>query len=168
MAKWIKTNFPGIRYREHPTRKNGVRRDQYFTIRYKLAGKDREEGLGWASENWTAAKAYERLKELKENRKAGEGPQTLAEKRDLEDKRKEAEKTEQELAEKESVTFGQYFEKVYFPTFETGRKKTLTIAEIKAEPDPGLRILMKVQYIIEHGSAEDKKRAEDVLRAATA
>ena len=64
MAKWIKTNFPGVRYREHPTRKHGKRRDQYFTIRYKLAGKDREEGLGWASENWTAAKAYDRLKEL--------------------------------------------------------------------------------------------------------
>jgi len=88
MAKWIKTNFPGVRYREHDTRKNGVKRDQYFTIRYKLAGKDREEGLGWASENWTAAKAYDRLKELKENKKAGEGPQTLAEKREIEDKRK--------------------------------------------------------------------------------
>ena len=126
MAKWIKTNFPGVRYREHPTRKNGVRRDQYFTIRYKLAGKDKEEGLGWASEDWSAAKAYDRLKELKENRKAGEGPQTLAEKREIEGKRKEADKQAQQLAEKESVTFGQYFEKVYFPTFEIGRKKGTT------------------------------------------
>ena len=126
MAKWIKTNFPGIRYREHETRKNGVRRDQYFTIRYKLAGKDREEGLGWASENWTAAKAYDRLKELKENKKAGEGPQTLAEKREIEKQRKEADKEAQQLAEKESGTFGQYFEKVYFPTFEIGRKKDTT------------------------------------------
>jgi integrase len=91
-----------------------------------LAGKDREEGLGWASENWTAAKAYDRLKELKENRKAGEGPQTLAEKREIEDKRKEADKKAQQLAEKESVTFGQYFEKVYFPTFQIGRKKDTT------------------------------------------
>ena len=65
-AKWIKTNFPGVRFREHPTRKTGVKRDQYFTIRYKLAGKDKEEGLGWASQNWTATKAYDRLKELKE------------------------------------------------------------------------------------------------------
>jgi len=126
MAKWIKTNFPGVRYREHETRKNGVKRDQYFTIRYKLVGKDREEGLGWASENWTAAKAYDRLKELKENRKAGKGPQTLAEKREVEDKRKEADKEAQDLADKESVTFGQYFEKVYFPTFEIGRKKDTT------------------------------------------
>jgi len=126
MAKWIKTNFPGVRCREHPMRKNGIKCDRYFTIRYKLKGKDREEGLGWASENWTAAKAYDRLKELKENRKAGEGPQTLAEKREIEDKRKEADKEAQQLAEKESVTFGQYFEKVYFPTFEIGRKKDTT------------------------------------------
>ena len=68
-AKWIKTSFPGVRYREHEKRKSGVRRDQYFTIRYKLAGKDREEGLGWASEGWSAKKAYARLSELKENLK---------------------------------------------------------------------------------------------------
>ncbi len=52
----------------------------------------KEEGLGWASQGWTAAKAYDRLRELKENRKIGNGPQTLAEKRELEKKRKEAEK----------------------------------------------------------------------------
>ena len=40
--------------------------------------------------------------------------------------RKEADKQAQELAEKESVTFGHYFEKVYFPTFEIGRKKDTT------------------------------------------
>lgn len=130
-AKWIKTNFPGVRYREHPTRKNGVRRDQYFTIRYKLAGKDREEGLGWASENWTAAKAYERLKELKENRKSGEGPQTLAEKRKIEDKRKEADKQAQELAEKENITFGDFMTKTYLPQSQRDKKeKTYAIEEM--------------------------------------
>jgi len=41
--KWIK--FHGVRYRKHPTRKHGVKMDQYFTIRYKLNGKDKEEGL---------------------------------------------------------------------------------------------------------------------------
>lgn len=125
-TKWIKTNFPGVRYRKHPTRKNGVNLDQYFTIRYKLNGKDKEEGLGWASENWTAAKSYDRLKELKENKKAGEGPQTMAEKRTIEQARKDAEKTAQELAEKENITFGYYFEKVYFPTFKIGRKTDTT------------------------------------------
>jgi len=47
MAKWIKTNFPGVRYRQHDTRKHGAKWDQYFTIRYKHSGKEKEEGLGW-------------------------------------------------------------------------------------------------------------------------
>ena len=125
MAK-IKTTFRGVRYREHETRKHGVHKDKYFFIRYKLNGKDREEGLGWSSEGWTASKAYDRLKELKENKKAGVGPQTLAEKRAILSKQQEADKDEQEKTEKEKITFGQYFEKVYFPTSETGRKKDTT------------------------------------------
>lgn len=124
MAKWIKAkNFPGIRYREHPTRKNGIKKDQYFTIRYKLNGKDKEEGLGWASGGWTAAKSYDRLKELKENRKKGEGPLTLAEKRTIEDQRKEAAKIEQELIEMEQITFKQYFYDTYYPVAKSYKKK---------------------------------------------
>lgn len=125
-SEWIKTNFPGVRYRRHPTRKNGVNQDQYFTIRYKLNGKDKEEGLGWAKEGWSASKAYDRLKELKENKKAGEGPQTLAEKRTIEQAHKAAKEEAAALQKKENVTFGYYFEKVYYPTFEVGRKKDTT------------------------------------------
>lgn len=119
----IKTTFRGVRYREHETRKHGVQKDKYFFIRYKLNGKDREEGLGWQSDGWTASKAYDQLRELKENQKVGKGPQTLAEKRAMLIKRKGDEKAAQEKAEKETVTFGQYFEKVYFPTSETGKKE---------------------------------------------
>jgi integrase len=122
MAKWIKTTFPGVRYREHPTRKHGVRRDQYFTIRYKLNGKDKEEGLGWASEDWTAAKAYDRLKELRENRKKGEGPQTLAEKREIENERREHEKAKQEREEKEAITFDDFFTDTYLPQAKADKK----------------------------------------------
>lgn len=121
MAKWIKTNFPGVRYREHPTRKSGVRRDQYFTIRYKLAGKDHEEGMGWSSENWTAAKAYDRLKELKENRKSGKGPQTLAEKRELEQERREQALIEKETLEKEETSFKQIFKGQYMSVAKTNK-----------------------------------------------
>ena len=123
MTKWIKTNFPGVRYREHPTRKNGVRRDQYFTIRYKINGKDKEEGLGWASENWTAAKAYDRLKELRENRKSGQGPQTLKEKRAIDDRHKAEEKAEQERRQRDAITFQNFFENVYLPQVNTDKKK---------------------------------------------
>ena len=122
-GKWVKTTFPGVRFKEHPTRKNGVKRDQYFTIRYKLAGKDKEEGLGWATENWTAAKAYDRLKELKENRKSGEGPQTLAEKRDIMDAKKAAEQAEAERLVKEAVTFKTFFEDAYLPQAKADKKE---------------------------------------------
>jgi hypothetical protein len=40
------TSTKGVRYKEHPTRKHGKQKDKYFYIRYKLNGKDKEEGLG--------------------------------------------------------------------------------------------------------------------------
>ena len=92
MADRFKTSFRGVRYRKHPTRKHGVNYDQYFIIRYKkLNGKDKEEGLGWASQGMTAAKAYDDLKVIKENIKRGQGPQSLAEKREILHEEKQAE-----------------------------------------------------------------------------
>ena len=126
MAVWIKTNFKGVRYREHENRKHGVKLDRYFSIRYKLNGKGKEEGLGWASENMSASKAYDTLKEIKENIKRAKGPQSLEEKRTLLKERKAAEKAAQALAESAAVTFGQYFENEFFPVFEVGRKTQTT------------------------------------------
>lgn len=40
-----------------PNKKNGaVKKDRYFTIRYRVNGVLKEEGLGWASEGWTEEK----------------------------------------------------------------------------------------------------------------
>jgi len=124
MAKkrWTKTTFPGVRFREHPTRKNGVRFDQYFTIRYKKAGRDHEEGLGWASEDWTAAKAYDHLKGIKENIKTGEGVQSLAEKRKAESERRRAEGAALELQKKEAITVKDFFESSYLPQARADKK----------------------------------------------
>ncbi len=52
-TKWNSTKYPGVRYREHKSRKHGIRPDQYFAIRYQKDGKRKEEGVGWASEGWT-------------------------------------------------------------------------------------------------------------------
>ncbi|MBN2845051.1 MAG: site-specific integrase [Deltaproteobacteria bacterium] len=134
MAKWKKTTFPGVRFREHPTRKNGVKKDQYFTIRYKVQipdsnnegqtlSKDREEGLGWASEGWTPSTAYERLKEIKQNIKSAEGPQSLKEKRAIETERRETEKAEVERLERESVTMYDFFNDTYLPRAEANKKE---------------------------------------------
>lgn len=50
--KWIKSKFQGVRYREHPSNKHGVKPDRYYTIFYKLSGKMIQEALGWASKSW--------------------------------------------------------------------------------------------------------------------
>lgn len=107
-CKWYKTAFPGVRYRVHPTRKHGVNADRYFTIRYRLDGKIREEGLGWASQGMTARKAANCLAKLIEARRTGEGAQTLAEQRELR-------RFERAQEERDALTFGQFFQETYFP-----------------------------------------------------
>lgn len=78
-AEWHSTGFKGVRYRKHPTRKHGVSYDKYFSIRYQRDGKRVEEGLGWASEKWTAEKAALTLAEIKNVWKTGKGLSTLKE-----------------------------------------------------------------------------------------
>ncbi len=127
MSKRNKTNFPGVRYREHPTRKHGVQRDRYFSIRYRLDSKAVEEGVGWASEGYTPTDVYELLAELKRNHKTGTGHRTLAEKRELaEQDRQAAELAKQEAERLEMIeaqankTFADLFE-AYFESCQTSK-----------------------------------------------
>ncbi|MBL3580798.1 hypothetical protein [Oleidesulfovibrio alaskensis] len=76
-ANWIKIDR-GIRYKEHPTRKHGVKPDRYFVLRHSSEGKMHQEALGWASEGVTLEKARIRLAELKEAKRTGKGATTLA------------------------------------------------------------------------------------------
>jgi integrase len=81
MAKWKSSGTRGVRYYEHETRRHGVKKDRYFAIRYQVEGQRREEGLGWASEGWSEAKAAAELADLKKAATTGNGPRTLKEKR---------------------------------------------------------------------------------------
>lgn len=97
---WKKSEFPGVRFYEHETRKHGVRRDRNFYIRYKWQGKTIEEAAGWSTQGNTARSVYDLLSELKRNQKAGTPPFTLAEKRELaEQARLEAEAARLEAEE---------------------------------------------------------------------
>ena len=116
MAKWHKTKYPGIRFRQHHTRKHGLSKDKYFAIRYQRDGKRTEEALGWASQGWTLQKASARLAELKENQRLGQGPQTLKEKRQIEKARREKEQADRARLDKENIPFATYFTQTYFPT----------------------------------------------------
>lgn len=80
---WIKSRFPGVRFREHETRRHGVgnRPDKYITIFYKLNGKMVQEACGWASKGMTEKIAAGWLAELQENHRRGTGPRSLKERR---------------------------------------------------------------------------------------
>lgn len=76
-----RTKRTGIYYKEHPTRKNGVRKDRLFVLRYKVAGKEYVSTFGWESEGKTELDAEKKLTALKANARDGEGPVSLSEER---------------------------------------------------------------------------------------
>jgi integrase len=84
MTQWVKTSSKGIRYRLHPARKHGILPDRYFSIYFKVDGRQVEEGLGWASEGWTIEKAEDKRHEMKKSAKSG-GPRTSRERRALDE-----------------------------------------------------------------------------------
>lgn len=121
MTTWYNTNFQGVRYRKHPTRKHGVRFDRYFAIRYQRDGKRIEEGVGWESDGHTETEAALRLSEFKKAYAIGEGPTRLGEKRRL--RQEEQKKRQQEIdrLEKVGIRFGEFFEKTYWPTAQSSK-----------------------------------------------
>ncbi|WP_419780221.1 tyrosine-type recombinase/integrase [Maridesulfovibrio sp.] len=76
-GKFEASKYTGVRFRCHKTRRHGVQPDKYYVIRYKVNGRLREEGLGWASQGWSPAKAHKIRSEITANIKLGVGPQSL-------------------------------------------------------------------------------------------
>jgi len=119
---WIKTNHPGVRYREHPSRKHGVRKDRYYTIRFRIDGVLKEEALGWASEGWDADRAAEELGKLKSNKRLGAGPKRLYEAREIGKAQERARKLAETKANREAVTFAEFFREHYEPLAKANKK----------------------------------------------
>lgn len=117
--KRFSTSIPGVRYREHKTRclKSG-RPDRYFFIRIQADGVRREEGLGWASEGWTVEKAQGVLAGLKTAIRTGEGPRTLSELREQNERQRRAERLSGE-----GITLAEFFDTHYLPAAKK-RKRT--------------------------------------------
>ncbi len=99
MTRIKSKKYTGVYYKEHPTRKHGVKKDKYITIRYQKDGKGVEEALGWASDGMTEEKAVKVLCDIKTNIKLANGePTSLREKRELETKKRN-----------ENITFREWF-----------------------------------------------------------
>lgn len=121
-VKWKSTNFSGVRYYEHPTKKNGIQKDRYFAIRYQLNGKRYEEGIGWASEGWTAEDAFYERKKIRNAHRKGESVKTLQEKREEAEQQKIKEQQEKERREKENIPFKTFFTETYVPISKTTKR----------------------------------------------
>ena len=122
---WMPSQFRGVRYREDAKRKHGVKADRYFAIRYKLDGKTKEEGVGWASEGMTAAKANETRAMLMANIRAGMRPQSLAEMRDMAERVRREEERAAKLEERRSTTFAEFWESDYLPSCNAKTARTV-------------------------------------------
>ena len=114
-----KTRFTGVRYRESKTRKHKGNPERYYSIRYKSHGKAIEEGVGWASEktrsgNITPQYCSNLRGEIVSNIRMGQGYQSLTEKREFEEQRRQKERAEKEALIRENTPFkviaGKYIE----------------------------------------------------------
>lgn len=77
--KLHKSSEPSIYYREHPSRKHGVRKDRQWVIVQKIGGKRRVSTLGWCSQGISLGDAINKALEYKNNfRLNKEHPDSLA------------------------------------------------------------------------------------------
>jgi hypothetical protein len=121
-TKYFKTKYPGVRYRLHPTRKDGIKPDMYFAIYYYVDGKRKDEGLGWASKKWTAEKANSELSKLLDAKKTGKGPRTMGEARGIADQERQEQAEAKEQAEKEAITLKEFYKDNYLSVMTTSKK----------------------------------------------
>lgn len=126
---WIGTRFPGVRYRQHPTRRHEVGPDKYYSIYLRVDGKNIEQGLGWASQGMTLVKAAGILNELRENIRRGEGPRSLKEKRQMAEEARQADEAARERERMEKMTFGDFFQNIYYPFAMAQKKKCSWVKE---------------------------------------
>jgi integrase len=109
------TSRKGVFFRKHDTRKHGAGKDRLWVLRYTIKGKTRTETFGWASEGFTELDAEQKIAEFRANAKTGNGPTSLEEERRVRQKIAEEQTAIQKEEERRNTTFGQFFEKVYFP-----------------------------------------------------
>jgi integrase len=125
--EWVRDG-KGLEYREHPKRKYGFRKDRYYRGRYKVDGKQTTVSFGWESEK--AVKGRESFRDmclkqlltLKSNARNGAGPITLKEKRELAEKQREVDRQLAQADARQSMSFGDFFEKEYWPVAQSSKK----------------------------------------------
>lgn len=134
--KWIATAHRGLRYYEHSKRKHGKRRDRYYSVRFKVDGRDYTYGIGWVSDGIPEAArladpnigfeeyCVTQLRLFKANVKDGTGARSPKEKRQIASEKEAQLKKEAERKAKEAVTFGAFFTDTYLPAAKLDKKES--------------------------------------------
>ena len=126
MAKWKKTQFTGIEFYQHETRRHGVKKDRYFRGRFTFRGRTYSSGFGWSSEGWTPSKAFAKLQSYRHNAKAGQGPTTFKAEQELHEVERAKLEEQRRLQAKEDITFSDFFENTYISiAMRNVKEKTL-------------------------------------------
>lgn len=121
-TRWNRTTYPGVRFREHPSRKHNGKADRYFSIRYYINYKDCEEGLGWASDGWNPEKAHKVLAKIKEGVTTGIGAQSLGDLRAEAEAQRAKETNEATLVRVQSMALSTFFAEYYLPEAERTKR----------------------------------------------
>jgi integrase len=114
-TRWIKTEFNGIRYREHPSRKHGVKPDRYYNLRFSVGGHMVDQSLGWASEGMTLQKAALVMADLKEELRLGKGSGRLADRQKAQRQVEEEARVAALERERLATTYETFFREHYEP-----------------------------------------------------
>jgi len=128
--KWKPTGRSCVFYREHPTRKNGVKKDRQFLLRYTIDGKTLKGVFGWESDGGSLAHAELKVQEFKNNAKAGVGPISLAQEQALIKCRLENEARREALEHRKNVTLDSYFYEEYLPVAKANKKPRTVGSEV--------------------------------------
>ena len=182
--KWIKTPHRGLRYHEHPTRKHGRQRDKYYSVRFKVDGKDYEYGIGWLSDGVPESIKAENpemgftdyclllMRQYKGNLKTGQGPRSPKEQRQIIATQEEADRQQQQeeadRQRREEETISSYFKEKYFPWSLDNKARNSTnsekvLFEKWIKPHIGNVPLLKVTQI---DTERLKKKMTDAGKAA--
>ncbi|MCK5850900.1 MAG: site-specific integrase [Kiritimatiellae bacterium] len=135
----LKTGEPGVFYREHPTRKNGVRKDRQRIVIQKLGGVRRVSTLGWWYDGITIGDAINKAHEYKTNFKLNREnpnkkplPICKQDENDAADELADQIERQRKANEYKNVTFSDYFIKTYKPLQIDNGKSAVTIKREQA------------------------------------
>ena len=173
--KFSVKNHPGVRYYEDDERKYRGRPDRYFSIRHRVNGKLKEEGIGWESNGVTAKDASEILAELKRAKRFGAGPESLAQKRERK-KIEEAERQQKALInKKENITINDlwnyYFDDTKHQKKECSWKREESLYRLWISPNIGhiaAKMVLPINLELIKKSMMEAKKSPSTIRYALA